>query len=157
MEPQEFLTDCLVPAAIALNVYDTPHLQLGLGTGIQESKLQNVQQHGGGPALGPFQMEPATHDSLWVNFIQYRPALKAALQTILGENNPSPQMLMQDLIYSAAMMFVKYLSCPGKIPEDLPGQAAYYKKWYNTPLGAATEEEYIAGYQKYAAKVVFPT
>jgi len=47
----------------------------------------------------------------------------------------------------------KYLNCiaarlylgnkPGMIPSDLKGQAAYWKKYYNTTSGAGTVEEFI--------------
>ena len=47
----------------------------------------------------------------------------------------------------------KYLNCitarlylgnkPGMIPTDLKGQAAYWKKYYNTVSGAGTTEEFI--------------
>lgn len=157
MNPQDVLDDYLVPAAQALGICTLPHLQIGFGTIGQESGFQNIAQVGG-PALGFGQCEPATHNSLWLNFILYRPAIKAALIQILNGAPlpPDPQNLLTNPLYGVAMLFVKYLDCPGAIPADLNSQAAYYKLNYNTPEGAATEAEYIANYQHYSAGVVFP-
>ena len=38
------------------------------------------------------------------------------------------------------------LRCPGPIPDSLEGQAAYWKKHYNTILGKGTEEGYISAF-----------
>jgi hypothetical protein len=55
-----------------------------------------------------------------------------------------------DLQASIIMARIKYLSCPGQnIPDGLTGQAAYWKKYYNTALGAGTIDEYPANYRKY--------
>ena len=34
-----------------------------------------------------------------------------------------------------------------KVPQDLEGQAHYYKKYYNSAQGKASEEEYIEQYK----------
>jgi hypothetical protein len=49
------------------------------------------------------------------------------------------------------MARVHYLRRPEPIPTDLTGQAEYWKKWYNTYLGAGTVEEYIENYKKYVS------
>jgi len=46
--------------------------QLVLGTAIQESLLIHRQQLGNGPALGLFQMEPATHNDCWQSYLNFR-------------------------------------------------------------------------------------
>lgn len=38
---------------------------------------------------------------------------------------------------------LKYLLVPGAIPDTIQGRAAYWKKWYNSELGAGTPEHYI--------------
>jgi hypothetical protein len=155
--PQDYLDQFIIPAARALNVYTLPHLQIGFGTGAQESGFQDIDQIGG-PAKGPWQMEPATHASLWMNFIAYRPAIKEALIQILGSEPlpPDPSVLEINLVYAAAMMFVKYLDSPGAIPIDLDGQAAYYVTHYNAG-GKATTREYIDHWNQFAPMVTFPS
>jgi hypothetical protein len=45
--------------------------ELLLGTALQESGLIYRRQLNNGPALGLFQMEPATHDDIWADFLTY--------------------------------------------------------------------------------------
>lgn len=156
MTPQQYLDTAIVPAAQNLGIYTLPHLQIGFGTCGQESGFQNIRQIGGGPAIGPFQMEPATHNSLIANFVRYRPHIEAALTKLLGNVQPSIDLLMTNQTYAAMMMYIKYMDCPGAIPDDLEGQAAYYKKYYNGP-GAATTAEYIGKYHRFSAGVNFPS
>jgi len=47
------------------------------------------------------------------------------------------------------MARIHYLRIADKIPSTLEGQAAYWKKYYNSEKGAGTVEEYIANYKKY--------
>lgn len=47
-----------------------------------------------------------------------------------------------------------YLRIPIGIPCTLRDQAAYYKKYYNTPLGAATVEQYVDNWERLCAPVV---
>lgn len=156
MTPQGYLDTAIVPAAQNLGIYTLPHLQIGFGTCGQESGFQNIRQIGGGPALGPFQMEPSTHNSLIANFVRYRPHIEDALTKLLGNVQPSIDLLMTNMVYAAMMMFIKYLDCPGEIPDALDGQAEYYVRWYNAG-GKATTAEYIANYQSFSAGVNFPS
>jgi hypothetical protein len=47
-----------------------------------------------------------------------------------------------------------YFRVPSAIPESLEEQAAYYKQYYNSPLGAATVEQYIDNYNRLCQPVV---
>jgi hypothetical protein len=49
--------------------------QLLLGTAMQEDDLVHRRQMGGGPARGFFQMELATHNDIWQNFLKFRKEL----------------------------------------------------------------------------------
>src|SRR4030042_333946 len=49
------------------------HVNQIFGTALVESNLKNVKQKGGGPALGYFQMEPATRKDIIANYINYYP------------------------------------------------------------------------------------
>ncbi|MDP5041264.1 MAG: hypothetical protein NWQ26_10405, partial [Paraglaciecola sp.] len=55
--------------------------ELLLGTAVQESlNFKYRRQMGNGPARSYFQMEPATHDDIWNNYLKYN-ARRAALVT----------------------------------------------------------------------------
>ncbi len=50
--------------------------------------------------------------------------------------------------YAAAMARVRYLRVKEAIPKDPRDIAAYWKQYYNTPLGAGTVEKFIADWNK---------
>lgn len=120
--------------------------QLVLGTGIQESLLVHRQQLGGGPALGLFQMERATHNDCWENFFKFRTALADKVrQTLAAGQQPVADTMKGNDRYAAAMCRIRYrrVSDPLPAPNDLQTMANYWKQHYNTPLGAGTPEEFL--------------
>ncbi len=149
----QLVTTVIRPALDALPGADSPQAeQLLTGTCAQETHFEDVAQSGGGPALGLCQMEPATHQLIWVNFLDPRPDLAQAVMSLLTDgHSPTPSALIPCPQYSAAMARCLYLSCPGAIPTDLAGQAAYYKRFYNTIAGAATTDEYLANWERLVA------
>lgn len=117
-------------------------VNLVLGTCAQESRFGTyLRQLGGGPALGVFQMESATFDWLRETYRVKWPELsdKLALE------------MVWDLRLATIMCRLRYLPDAQAIPEadDLRGLATYYKRVYNTRLGAATVEEFEENYRKY--------
>jgi hypothetical protein len=121
---------------------DRPEQQL-VGTAAQETQFRNIPQIGG-PALGLWQMEPATHLDLWTHFIDPRPDLARAVMSLLDDGfSPTASALIPCPKYACAMARILYFRVPGAIPADLAGQGAYYKAHYNTPAGAATVSEYL--------------
>ena len=140
------------PACEAIGLYSLAAEELLLGTACQESKCGTfLKQLGGGPALGIFQMEPRTHDDLWANFISHRAQFAGKLdQLMLGE--PDAAEMVWNLRYAAAMCRIHYYRVKGPLPAagDLQAQAAYWKRFYNTPKGAGTEAEYIANWRRFS-------
>ena len=57
-------------------------------------------------------------------------------------------MLEANIAYGIMHCRLKYYRVPKKLPSDLEGQAAYYKKYYNSAHGKASEEEYIEQYKE---------
>lgn len=138
----------ILPTLVALDAWSQPAEDLVLGTAVQESRLQYLRQLGGGPALGLWQMEPATHEDIWQNYLEAKPALRIKVLGAAGFHiRPPPEALVYNLRYAAAMCRVHYLRKPGAIPGDLRGQAEYWKRWYNSPLGAGTPEQYVRSWQ----------
>lgn len=126
-------------------------VKLLLGTAIAESGLRYLRQRDGGPALGLWQMEPATHQDIWASFLGSRPDLAGAVRELRtregprGEDDPTRQ-LIYSLPYACAMARVHYYRVPDALPaeDDLEAQAAYWKEHYNTAEGAGTEEHYVS-------------
>ena len=71
------LTDYIIkPTLLQIGLFNHTAVNLLLGTCAQESRMGTyVHQLGNGPALGIYQIEPATHNDIWANFLKYKPAL----------------------------------------------------------------------------------
>lgn len=141
----------IVPTLQELGMLSKPAVQLLLGTCAQESHMGEYIHQQGGPALGIYQMEPATHADIWANFILHRDDLAGRLWNYLPDHSrcPDPRHLMWNLPYATAMCRLHYYRVSAPIPNNLIDQAAYYKKHYNTAGGAASESGYIGNYQRF--------
>ena len=115
--------------------------QLVYRTGLAESGYKTTRQYGDGPALGYWQMEPVTHDDIWDNFLNFRPELSDRLYGLCGDN----RNIELDPVYGCALCRVHYVRVPDPLPDvdDLEAQAAYWKQFYNTPLGAGTVHHFM--------------
>jgi hypothetical protein len=152
MDATTFRDTIVQPALMALDSWSLRSEQLMMGTAAQESQLIYTEQIGGGPALGYFQMEPATHDDCWVNYIDFRPALKSKVLAIrAATGTPRAVEMKADAPYAAAMARVRYMRVPANIPDDPREIAEYWKLYYNTPLGAGTVNDFIGNWNKLLA------
>lgn len=134
------------PVTIILGLGGDGVEELLLGTAMQESGAGAYLAQLGGPALGIWQMEPATHDDIWARFLEYRAELANRISTLLFTGLPKQVQLVGNLYYACAMARMQYFRSPHPIPSpgDLEGQAYLYKLVYNSPSGAASMDEYIA-------------
>ena len=129
-------------------MYDSDEaVALLLGTALMESDLAPRFQNSRGDAIGLFQVEYGTFRDLWDRSIKYKhPGLRAAIIREFG--GVRGDIEFEDLQNSdelcAVFARMKYAEFPDRIPRDIAGRAAYYKKFYNTKYGAAKESAYIA-------------
>lgn len=86
--------------------------ELLLGTAVQESmNFRHRKQIGGGPAVGYYQMEPATHDDIWNNFLKYRKKLANDVSAFLASPNVNKHSeLESNDKYATAMARIHYLT-----------------------------------------------
>jgi len=133
--------------------FSTDAVELLLLTAAQESQLGRWIKQAPGPARGIFQMEPATERDLLAWLARQHPDLHVkimALNVKADDNLPGGDRdMIFNLAYQAAMARANYLRFPGGIPADRAEQAIYYKKYWNTPAGAATAAEALTAYQWY--------
>ena len=137
-------------------IYSTSAVELVVGTAAHESELgHSLKQVGGGPALGIYQMEPATHDDIWNSWLVHKPRL-AVLVDDLGTNalsddgneQPAALDMVGNLWYATAMCRCHYRRVREPLPSagDLHAQARYWKKHYNTPKGKGTVKDFIKNF-----------
>jgi hypothetical protein len=176
VNPQHVLDNWIKPAVSSLGGKYNSRVAalLVLGTGAQESNYKYVTQLGGGPGLGFWQMEPATHADIYKNFLFYRPNLLFRVieltlvfwsdfdgNTLLTETerkyfcNEFPHWADKELTwnqrYAAAMCRIHYYRVPDPLPtptEGVAGLARYWKCHYNTEQGAGTEEQFIENWNR---------
>ena len=119
-------------------------VQLVYWTGLAESHYNTREQYGGGPAMGYWQMEPATHDDIRDNYLSYRHELVDKLAQLANCRMICDYLTTYDT-YACAMCRVHYLRVPEALPPegDLEAHASYWKRYYNTHLGAGTIEHFI--------------
>lgn len=117
-------------------------INLLLGTAAQESHFGTyLWQLGGGPAVGVFQMEPATFDWLRDHF-------KGKYPDIGGRQ---AEDLEWDLRLAILLARLRYRVVPAPLPDAdvVSALAGYYKQYYNTIHGKATIEEFERNYGKF--------
>lgn len=128
-------------------------VNLLMGTVAHESHGGHYLKQVGGPALGIFQIEPATHKDIYENFLAYDIELKTAIQLLtLKTSLISEEMeLINNLMYSCAIARLIFWRVSEPLPHenDINGVAGYWKKYYNTCLGAGTEEQFKTSYLNY--------
>jgi len=136
------------PALEAIGLYSPEAEQLLLGTALQESRLTYLKQLGTGPALGLFQMEPATHKDIWTNYLRYEPKLSQKVAQLA--HFVAAESMATDLLYAAAMCRIHYRRVSAPLPAfgDVYGQACYWKEYYNTYQGAGTAREYMEAWER---------
>lgn len=149
------------PALKAVGLYSPEAVDLVLYTGLQESGYKYLKQLGTGPALSFWQIEPATLDDTFENYLKYRQDLADLVGALLPEYNGNSNLydewlnhqLITNLSFAVAICRIKYRRDKMPLPAvgDGPGMAHIWKVVYNTPLGAGTEEEFLRNWN--SAKV----
>ena len=150
------------PVLNELTLYSQEAEDLLVGTCAQESRGGTyLFQEGTNPdlyaslqknilAVGPYQMEPLTHDDIWKHLNLSNHYL---VDTIINfcnvPNNPTADIMLYNLYYATAMARLDYHRTSEPIPKTLELQAEYYKKYYNTSGGKATIDEYITNYNNF--------
>lgn len=155
LDVRQLLELVIRPTLAAIGLGGHGSEMLVLGTAATESMgFRYVKQLGRGPALGLWQMEPATYLSLWRDLLDQRPGLKHAVLGVGSYlNPPAPARLISDLALGAAMCRVRYLWDPHPIPrgDDVRALAETWKRGYNTAAGKGTVEKFLRDWQQYVA------
>ncbi len=154
------------PAIEALGLWSPAAENLLVGIALAESRLVWLEQLGGGPARGLFQIEPGTERDVWGSYLLYRPGLAAiVLHALAGDKpdlqkydkafiegwRPAEDQLTVNLAYSAMIARLIYLRRPEPIPTAgyINGLAAYWKLHFNTRLGAGRAATFASRYRRY--------
>jgi len=150
LDIQNFKNLILVPTLKAVDLYSESAVNLLLGTAIQESRLTYLKQKGGGPALGLFQIEPATLDDIYFRYLQRedKKELLGRVQQFLTLQDVRDQVI-GNIPFAVLIARVRYLMVPEALPfyDDIDGLAKCWKKHFNTPAGKGEAHEFVENYK----------
>ena len=134
------------PALTKINLWSRSAEELVLGTAIVEGGLTYLKQHGEGPALGLWQVEPATHEDLYTNYLHFRPDLGMALAELRAAGASMDDNLAANLLYGVAVCRLIYYRRPEPLSEarGMEGQEKFWKQFLNTPPSAGTATIYAS-------------
>ena len=163
INPAQFRHEIVRPALKASNMWSEAAENLVLGTGVQESLLAWVKQRGPGPALGFYQMEPATADDICHRFLATRSDMATSLAKATWPHTSSPpayshlnakdiaRLLVEDLRFATIMCRLRYWMMPAPLPaaNDIDSLAQYWKRYYNTVLGSGKAVEWADKYRRF--------
>lgn len=154
IKSDQLLINVIIPTLKYLDLYSESAANLLLGTAAQESHMGTYLKQVNGPALGIYQIEPATHEDVLKNFLYYRPELYkkvGALCSAADFYGDRRQDLICNLRYATAIARCIYARFQEKLPEadDVEGLAKYWKRYYNTEKGKGTVEEFKVNYEKF--------
>ena len=146
----------LVPTLRAIDLYSESAVNLLLGTAVQESRLTYLKQKGGGPALGLFQIEPATLDDIYFRYLKRedKKELLGRVQQFTTAQDVRDQVI-GNIPFAVVIARVRYLMVPEPLPayDDLQALAGYWKKYFNSPAGKGEVHEFVENYNRYVLNI----
>ena len=131
-----------------IDCYSDDALALVVRTGNAESGYRALKGYGeGNPAIGFWQIEPATMYDMMRNYIIYRAPYRKALEE-LGMKFKGDDIeisVMSNMGVQAALCRLHYRRDSKPIPswDDLESQGKYWKRVYNTIKGRGTVKHFI--------------
>ncbi len=174
------LQECVIrPTLEHLGLNSRSAVNLLSGTCAQESSMGYFLRQMSGPALGIYQVEPSTHQDVYLNYLKYHPTLlrkvsSLSRHTFEGDASLfSPirngkgyyiqeseflrvielreMELITNLSYSTAIARMIYYRVREPLPEadDIRGMAVYWKKYYNTVDGKGSADQFVHKYAKH--------
>ena len=155
IKTNDLKTRVIEPILRDAHLHSESAVNLILGTAAQESHMGTYfMQGGGGPAVGIFQMEPATHDDIWGNFLKYKPSTEnymVVLGALCSPYKHRAEIMFWNLRYAALMCRMHYYRKKEPLPEadDIRALGEYWKKHYNTVKGKGTVDEFVENYKRF--------
>ncbi|MEY8199453.1 MAG: hypothetical protein RPS47_09450 [Colwellia sp.] len=145
----EHLRDYIVrPTIKRIGMWSPAAENILIGTIYQESRGgYYLHQLGNGPALGVYQIEPATHNDVWKNYLNYRDALAKKVKNLAAPGVLDEQLIV-NLSYATAIARIIYYRKPSALPaaNDVQALGEYWKEHYNTEQGKGTVEEFVKNF-----------
>lgn len=143
-------------------------VDLLIGTALVESWGHNLKQDGAGPALSPWQIEPATADDILDRYLARDDRQQLGYQAIdlMVDAREADEQLAGNFYFACAIARARYWMVPEPLPaapaagvrgQDLAPYAAalgdYWKRHYNTALGSGDAGTFAHRFLTYWAPI----
>jgi hypothetical protein len=152
LDCSQFRSLIIEPVLSKLQLYSKNAEELLVFTCAAESLGGTLLHQIKGPALGIFQMEPATYTDIWTNYIRNRNKLATLMALNMDCSRiPPVERMIYDLHFATAMARIHYARVTENLPDATNQEAIwdYYKKYYNTEQGKAKKEDALKKYQSF--------
>ena len=131
-----------------LDCYSDDALALVVRTGMAESGYRALRGYGeSNPAIGFWQIEPATLFDMMRNYIVYRPQYRKTLEKLGMEfkGDDIEISVMANMAVQAGLCRLHYRRDKDPLPswDDLEAQGKYWKRVYNTYKGRGTVKHFM--------------
>ena len=155
MDSKQLLTHFIEPACSLIGLASDEASILLLATAAVESDNGKYVKQIGGPALGWYQMEPATHQDLYDNFLKYKPTLENKLKFLALPGFDRSHQLTVNPLYAAGAARLQYYRVPKPLPEiGVESMWPYYKDHWNSHKGATTYSKWNDAWERFVAPVL---
>jgi hypothetical protein len=157
IDPVQVADRVIKPTLHDLGMYSYSALQLVAGTMAVESDMGKfLVQLGGGPALGVYQMEPATYTDIWDNYLRYNPSYVSLIFSMLDvTHRPPASRMIWDIRFATIMCRLHYRRVKEPLPEagNIKGMAWYWKEHYNTKLGRGEPNDFVSAFMQHCFRI----
>lgn len=143
MEINQLKEYVIIPVLKKLNLYSEEAVSLLAGTAMVESLGGKYLHQIKGPACGIYQMEPATAQDIYENYLAYKDELFMNVRNLYVPRLSFEENLTMNLAWATAMCRIHYLRISKPIPKDFEGRANYWKRYYNTNAGKGFVQDYL--------------
>lgn len=156
INPTQFRDEIIIPTLKCMAriidpaMYSSAAVDLLLGTACAESQLHYICQLNSGPALGFYQMEPATYADIVAYCDRkgedFKNKVVYCIYQEMHREMPHGEQLKYNLRLQTVFARLHYWRVPEPIPEAPRLQGQYWKKFHNTPEGKGTLAHYLNSY-----------
>lgn len=149
INPQQFREYVIRPTLRELGVYTEVMEELLFMTAAHESLGGRLLHQENGSALGVYQIEPTTHQDIWINYLSFNDRMRRQIMALTSKPRVDNELIV-NMRYATAMAYLVYhraKDSPPSDPSDVWGLSAYYKLYYNTYKGSATLSRVVEDYE----------
>jgi hypothetical protein len=153
IDKKQLIEYVIKPVLVKFGLYSENALDLLLATCAQESNLGTYLVQQNGPALGIYQMEPATYNDIVNNVINTHPYFIRTMEEVFGKLLYTSKCndLIWNLSYATIFCRLQYWRYQEPIPNkgDVGAMHKYWKTYYNRNPETGSIVQFVDNYKKY--------